>query len=179
MAKNNSNASNNSNNASTVTLLKLPLNKHANGIANFIKKLDKKKLCYLSLNTGYGALINFLNKKNIKTKNILFIDCVTKTIATPPKDQNCIYLTSPNALTQISLAIKRALKSEINVILIDSLSTLLVYHNQNTLTKFVHDLVHKVKETEGISLVFTISQKDENTTLFKNTSMVADKVKKG
>jgi len=66
---------------------------------------------------------------------------------------------------------------QIDGLLFDSLSTLLIYNKGETVSKFVHSVINKVKET-GATAVFTALEGDTETKLLKEVGMFVDKVAK-
>ena len=81
-------------------------------------------------------------------------------------------------MTELSLATTKLInlnKSDLTVI-VDSLSTLAIYHSAGTLTRFIHDLVNKVRAKATIVLVLTISDKDKDSKFIKDAEIMVDKV---
>ncbi len=160
-----------------VILLVVPGDTYNNSLLKFIKKIDKRKICYITINKTYTGLIEVFKKNHINFKNFTYVDCVTKTITDPKKIPNCVFVPSPNDLTEISLAITKFIYSYSSVILIDSLSTLLVYHKPKKLTSFIHSIANRIRESEAI-LILTISSRDIKTELFKEVEVLVDEVVK-
>ena len=158
-----------------IILLVVPGDTYNSSLLKFIKKIDKRKICYVTINKGYTGLIEIFKKNHINFKNFTYVDCVTKTITDPKKVPNCVFVPSPNDLTEISLAITKFIYTYSSVILIDSLSTLLVYHQPKKLTSFIHSIVNRIRESEAI-LILTISSRDIKTELFKQVEVLVDEV---
>ena len=57
----------------------------------------------------------------------------------------------------------------------DSLSTLLIYNKKETVSKFVHSVVNKIKAS-NITAVFTALEGDTQSALLKEIGMFVDEV---
>ena len=116
-----------------------------------------------------------LKENNIPSEKIFFIDTLTSEVQTPPKLDNCIFVQSPSALTEISLAFSDALSSKgCDVILIDSISTLLIYQDVHSIIRFSQTLMTKGRVMNK-KLVF-VALKEDSEGLVKDISMFVDKI---
>jgi hypothetical protein len=140
-----------------------------------VKYLAKnyKTICYVNVNRQFNSLVSALKKSKIDIAKFLFIDSITEK---PEEGHNqCIYLGSPQALTTLSTVIKKSLsKQSFDSFLLDSLSSLLSYHDVETLTKFTHDLFTAVRKSGAVS-VFVVSG-GTNDAFMADISMFADHV---
>lgn len=131
---------------STVTLI-LASNNIQMFHASVLKKLTngKKINCvYVTLTYPFPKLKTQLQQHKIDTTTFYFIDAISGNERI--KDEQCTYVQSPQALTQISLAIDTALQAgAFNLLVLDSLSALLNYTNIETTEKFAKFLVNKLK----------------------------------
>lgn len=162
---------------SNVVLLVIPSENYNNILINTVKKImNNYKICYITINKGYDALNIFFKKNQIKPNNFFFVDCITKTVKSIKDTDNHIFVSSPNALTELSIAINKAVKNQKpKFIILDSLSTLLIYHKGNIVSKFIQGLINKFEATDS-NLIFTITTKDKESILFKNLQMFVDNV---
>lgn len=157
-----------------VVLVSIDSKKYNDLLIGLLGEIKNKKVCMVTTNKGYHALVEMLRKKKISEKNFYFIDCVTKAITTPKPEKNCTFLSSPQAINEIALAVSNAIKNGFDFMVIDSLSTLLVYHSDKDLTHFIHNIINKVKDRNKAKLIMTISEKDEGTYLFSKISVMSD-----
>lgn len=103
---------------------------------------------YITVNKPYQTLVNFFNKNGINTNRIFFIDMITKLSGDQPnRIDNCLFMESPESLTDLSIALTEVIKSiqGDKFIFLDTLSTLLIYHELGTVTKFAHFLTNKMR----------------------------------
>ena len=133
-----------------------------------------KKVCYISINKPYSVLGESFKKSKIDTKKILFIDCVTGKVSGDSK-YNVLVVSSPKALTELSIVIGDAIKKPENFVVFDSLSTLLAYHDSSTAIKFIHSLVSKIRSTKN-GCIFICLKEDKDSELMKDVSMFVDKM---
>lgn len=161
---------------SKVVCIVSPGDKFNENIIKIVKVIKNKRVCYVTLNKGADALLEYFKKNKIKSENFFFIDCVSKTITSPKSKSNCVFVSSPNALTELSLAITKCIDSDFSVILIDSLSTFMIYHKAETMNHFFHNLSNKIRTKEGENLILILSNKDKNSEVFKKIELLVDKV---
>jgi hypothetical protein len=131
-------------------------------------------LCYISLNKPYNSVISYLEKNGVGSENIIFIDAVTKKIESD--SEQVIYVSSPTALTEINITMNKVLEAGgIKVVLIDSISTLLLYTEESVVLKFVHSIVSKMRSDSNDCIMAAIE--DESTReLIDDMSMFVDEI---
>lgn len=121
---------------------------------------------YVTLNKPYHTMKKNLEKV-IDLRMLIFIDAITK--STGGKIENpgeCLYLDSIQNLTDLGIAIDQAIRAIPNddkFIIFDSLSTLLVYSQAGSVSKFIHFLTGKVRAlgVSGILLSLAYGEEDE------------------
>jgi archaellum biogenesis ATPase FlaH len=161
-----------------ISVLVIPEQKYASNMIDVLRSLAGKYnyICYVSLNKPSSSLLSILKENSIDTKKFYFIDAITRTAAIPLPVDYCTYVSSPGALTEISLAISNMFNNKnVDCILFDSLSTLFIHESEATITKFVHFLMAKLKVI-GCDSFFTILKGDENSAMIKDIHMFADQV---
>ena len=113
---------------------------------NILDQLHSKGI-FLSLNKPAANLKDVLERSDLKTNDLLFIDCVSKHVEEPLEIENCEY-ASLN-LPDISLAITKASEKighNVNKFLIlDSLHDLLMYYDKETALKFMKFLIERMR----------------------------------
>ncbi len=159
-----------------VILLLIPSAKYSPLICKYLKKMNVSSAGYITVNKSYDVVQELLKKFKINTKNFFFIDCVTKTITVPSKVSNCFFVSSPLALTEMSLAIKKLTNVSTQTIVVDSLSNLLVYHQPKHLAGFVYDLIDKVRQNADTVLVMSMAKEDKSSELFRLIGLKVDEV---
>jgi archaellum biogenesis ATPase FlaH len=162
-----------------ISVLVIPEQKYTQHLLGILKTLSEryKLICYVSMNKPCNSLLDLMKENVIDTSKFYFIDCITKTAKIPEQVNYCTYISSPSALTEISLAVSNYFMNEAGAdcFIFDSLSTLYVHESESTITKFVHYLMAKLKVV-GCDSYFTVLKTDENSTLMKDVHMFADQI---
>jgi KaiC/GvpD/RAD55 family RecA-like ATPase len=157
-------------------LLLVPSGDYSSSIVQTTKQLSSKNVVYITLNKTNDSLTELFKKKKINMENIFFIDAISKTIKkTPTKADNCVYCSSPGSLTEISIAINKILKHNIDYLIFDSITNLLVYEKKSPVSKFISSLVHKIKATKTKAVFYALSTKDQSD-IIKESGMYVDAV---
>ncbi|MGC9435904.1 MAG: DUF7504 family protein [Methanomicrobiales archaeon] len=104
----------------------------------------------VSFNEPYAILNKALVKEGVDTSMIYFIDCITAFASTMPQEvPNCAFVKNPGDLTGLGIAVAKALPfvsgAERSYMLVDSISTVLVYAPVDSVIKFTHMLINKLK----------------------------------
>lgn len=107
------------------------------------------KIIYVSLNKEYAVFSRKLRNSKIQDTNIYVIDGVSKHVNQNLKINNCMFLTNPHSLIELSLAITAAIeKGKFNFVFFDSLDTLFLYDTLNTIQQFGHYIISKIRNNE-------------------------------
>ena len=168
-------------NMSKTVLYVIDSGKFFDGVTRVLKKQSKKaNVIYVTTNKPYDNLINSLEEKKIDTDNIFFIDCISKEVGVDPEDVgNCIYLDSPKSLTSMSIAIKESIENidGEKTLILDSLSTLLIYNDARTMGKFSNFLINKMRSMKADAVILTL-ESDVDKDIIKKIESFVDKVEK-
>jgi len=141
-----------------------------------VKQLSKSSICYVTLNKTHNALREAFKKNKINTKNIIFIDAISKTIKKAPTiEEGCYLVSSPAAMTEMSIAISKFLDRGFEYLIFDSLNSLLVYQKTAPVTRYIYSLVNKIKASKTKVIFYALNSKEQEE-LIKETSMFVDKV---
>lgn len=145
-------------------------------VYSLLRTLPDKKICYVTLNKPASALQWAFKLNKIDTGKIFFIDAVSKQLGKASSNHNTVLVSSPTALTEISIALQEAMKSRaFDVVFFDSLSTLNVHEKSPAADKFVGHVINQIK-TEKRQGFFTCLQEDVNSSLVKHSCLYVDKV---
>lgn len=121
---------------------------------------------YVTLNKPYRTMKKNLEGK-VDLRMLIFIDAITKSTGGKiNKDDECLYLDTMQNLTDLGVAIDqaiRAIPSEDKFLLFDSLSTLLIYSQVGSVSKFIHFLTGKIRAlgVNGVLLSLVHGEEDE------------------
>jgi poly-D-alanine transfer protein DltD len=145
-------------------------------IVSVIKKLAGKNVCYVTLNKTSDSLKELFKKNKVKLENIVFIDAISKSIkSTPNQGESVYYVSSPGALTELSISISKFLNHNFDYLIFDSLTNMLIYEKGAPVSKFVSSLVNKIKQSKTKAVFYALSAKEQDM-LIKESGTFVDKV---
>jgi len=107
-----------------------------------------KKICLVTIHQPFSTIIKKFEKEKIDSSNYCFIDCISAKNKKVKDTEQCLYIPSPSALTQLSLAITKVQEHNVDLIILDNISSLLVYNKEASILKFLHALTTKIRETK-------------------------------
>ena len=118
----------------------------------------------ISFNKPCDVAMKQLHDRGVNTDKIFFVDCVTSIAHLARRSDNVLYLNNPANLTGLGIGITQfleAIQGE-KFLLIDTLRTLSIYVDQNTIASFVRSLAEKSSRYELRTVVITTeSEKHE------------------
>lgn len=144
---------------------------------NLIKKIgDKKIVLYIGkldfkpvIKTGYVSITQPITEEK---ENIVYVDAITATKKIPPIMKNCIFVSSPSALTELRLAIKSLYTEKLcEIVIINDVSSMKDYNDLGELTQFLNTIILIARETNK-KLVLML-KKDSNE-LINDLTMFSD-----
>lgn len=133
---------------------------------------------YVTLNRPYASLIKILEQNKIKTDSLFFLDCITKTLGAEKEEKRCLFLESPQNLTNIAIAIDEIVKAmpvKNKFLFFDELSTLLIYNQTGTVAKFLHFLTGKMHVLELKGILLSV-EKELDPKIAQQSEQSVDKV---
>ncbi|MBI5391991.1 hypothetical protein HZB00_03225 [Candidatus Woesearchaeota archaeon] len=146
-------------------------------IIKHFTEVEKIPGVYVTLNKPYETINQLLVKSKVDARLIVFIDAVTKTAGGElKKTKQCLYIGSPEKLSDISIAMDqavRAIASQEKFVFFDSLSTLLLYNDAETVAQFIHFLAGKMRVWKIKGIIISL-EKDTNEELLGKLVQVCD-----
>jgi archaellum biogenesis ATPase FlaH len=160
---------------STVLIL-VPGPEYGALVLEAIKKLSAKRVCYVTLNKTHESLSALFTKHKVNTQSVAFVDAISKTFKkVPAQTENCIYVSSPAALTELSIAISEMLKLKFDYLIFDSLTNLLIYQDTAPISKFVSGIVNKIREADSQGVFYALNTEKQNKVI-NECCMFVDRV---
>lgn len=132
------------------------------------------KVCYVCLTQPESALKEMFRKNNIDAGKFHFVDVLSSTIQQMSNTECCTYVSSPSALTEISVAFSKITENAKGSV-IDAISTLLIYEDEMAVIRFTHNLMTKTR-IANLKMIFIALHEDTKTNLIKDLYMFVDKV---
>lgn len=130
-----------------------------------------KKVVYLTVNKNIADLVELLKEDEIPQEGIIFIDAITgMSGGAELKGENYHYIDSPRNLTAAIIEldeIMEALSNEENYIILDSITTMLIYNKESAVEKMVHSLSSKMRQwkAHGIFIIMESTDKKVKNTI--------------
>lgn len=162
---------------SQVLLVLLPSEIYTKRMGAIRKQLARsyKRICYVTLNKMYSPLVDEMKRDGIDPQKFFFIDGVTSSVTGPLSVKNCFFLKSPGDLTYLGIACSEACKKNPEVVCFDSLSTLLIYNPSPIVTRFIRDIVGKIR-LHGVKAIFTALVEDTTKQTVREVGMFVDEI---
>ncbi|MBN1941585.1 MAG: hypothetical protein JW772_05380 [Candidatus Diapherotrites archaeon] len=140
---------------------------------------NKRKMAgvYITMNKPYNTISRALEDNKIDTKKIFFVDAISGVIGVEKSEnENCVTLRSPSALTELGIVISKVCSAKHpRFLMMDSLSTMLVYNNQHSTIKFIHYVTTQLRKCSWPGIIFSL-EKDMQGNLFDSITQFCDKV---
>ncbi len=164
-------------------LLLIPSQDYNCAFVDIVRELALKgSVCYVTLNKPYDSLRKIFERDGVQLGNIMFIDAISKTFQqTPDHTDSCYFVSSPAALTELSLVISIFLRHRFDYLIFDSLTNLLMYEHRIPVAKFVSVLVNKIESSETRAVFYAMDVRDhpgfkDQLELIEESEMFVDKV---
>jgi archaellum biogenesis ATPase FlaH len=137
-------------------------------------------ICYVTTNKTFDSLKEIFDKNKINIKDVIFVDTISKSLKkTPDQTDNSYFVSSPGALTELSLVINKFLKHDFDYLVFDSLTNLAIYQNSKTSVKFIADLINKIKKTKTKAVLYAVESAESEDIISKVSTFVDKVVKAG
>ncbi|HII15227.1 MAG TPA: hypothetical protein HA362_02845 [Nanoarchaeota archaeon] len=131
-------------------------------VLEICKKYSGEGLGIVTASNPAGFMLQALERNKIESSKIMFIDCSS---GEGSNTRQIVYTSGPDALTELSISISQLLGSDsVQILLLDSISSLLIHNEEVTLARFLHDMVNKAHKA-GKKLAMIILKKDNKGTL--------------
>ena len=128
----------------------------------FHKTISKeyKKIGMVAVSKPSIVLIKDLEKHGIDASKYYFIDCTMGGTEEASAIKQTVHISGSVTLTELAIAISKMIESKkIDLLILDGISSLLIYNDELMLTKFLHRIMSLVQlaDTKG---VYTVLEKD-------------------
>ncbi len=134
---------------------------------------------YMTVSKPHAFISRVLERENIPTKKLFFIDFISCMAGEKVGARgNCIFVENPASLEEISMYAEELIEkldTPEKFLLLDSLSTLLIYNNAQSVKKFSHFLINKLR-MDGMSGIFVTLEDDASRDLTDTLIHLCDSV---
>ncbi|MBW2977111.1 hypothetical protein KY347_06740 [Candidatus Woesearchaeota archaeon] len=131
---------------------------------------------YVTLNKPFDIMQRLFKQNQIDERLIIFIDGISKVPEGTKKVKNCLFIGSPEKLSDISVAMDQAVKAlstKEKFVFFDSINTLQVFNKPGTVAKFVYFLASKIREWKVKGVIISI-EKDSDKSLINELTQFCD-----
>ncbi|MBI4153055.1 hypothetical protein HY497_00905 [Candidatus Woesearchaeota archaeon] len=154
----------------------IPEMHYSESLIQILQSMENRALCFVTLNKPAASLEAGLVRFGISTQKIFFVDAVTGGLGKSQEKDNVLYLSSPEAFTELSIAVSEILRTgKFDALLFDSLSTLLIYADGYRAERFAASLIEKTKSTGSLG-VYTCLEGDVQSSLIQRSCMHVDDI---
>ncbi|MFH1721845.1 MAG: hypothetical protein ABH950_04480 [Candidatus Altiarchaeota archaeon] len=133
---------------------------------------------YISVSRPFRYILNNLEENDIEIEDLFAIDCVSRMAGKVSEKMDTVaYVENPSSLEEISMYMDRMLMkvgSGKKFILLDSLSSILIYNNQKSVKEFTHFIINKMR-LEGLGGFILTQEKKEAQDLIQTIQPLLDK----
>ncbi len=116
---------------------------------------------YVTLNKPYEIMQRVLKENGIDSRLVIFIDGITKPGESGTRIKNCLFIGSPEKLSDISVAMDQAvnaLPTKDKFIFFDSINTLQLFNMPGTVAKFVYFLASKIRAWKVRGIIISVKK---------------------
>jgi hypothetical protein len=144
--------------------------------ANKIASDNFNSICYIALSKPAAAVKDDLKKGGVDVKKYDFVDCISKKSRIKKLPKNTTFISSPKALTELAIVLSKKLHDEkFDMVLLDSISSMLVYNTELSVVKFLHFLMIAVKSTKA-KAIYVIMRNDLARKGIREIELFADNI---
>jgi len=143
-----------------------------------IQKDPNLRVIVICVNQPAAYLSELYRKNGIDTGRVFFIDAITHyaTGTAPAPSATCRFVSKPNDLTSMGIAVTSILKQfegEKTVIFLDSVNAMLIHTSSADLTKFIHFIISKLRILSIAGILLAV-EKGLDPVLLTQLSTFAD-----
>lgn len=145
-----------------------------NTILRYLTNKLKLSGIYVTINKPFLYLEKQLVRDKIDVKKIFFVDAVSRGAGSPVESKNCSFITGAGSLTELSIEIaKKANTGDYQYVLLDSMTTLLMYNSLENTEKFSHYMASKLRALEINGIIISLDD-EKSKTLIPLISQLCD-----
>ncbi|MFH0861731.1 MAG: hypothetical protein V1875_01760 [Candidatus Altiarchaeota archaeon] len=151
-----------------VELISTKADNHAQAILTVLEILVNKRGMggvYISVSQPSESIANAMKEAGIPDGNVRFIDCISRSAGRgqTQKTDNTAYIENPSSLEEVTMYIDlmlKAVQKPKKFIVLDSISSLLIYNPDKSVREFTHFVINKVKLEKNTGIILSIEKKE-------------------
>ena len=163
--------------SSQTVMLVMPGTEYNETVVDTMKQLSGS-ICYVTANKTFDSLKELFVKSKVDVKDVVFIDAISKSLKkVPDQGEGVYYVSSPGALTELSLVVDKFLRHDFDYLVFDSVTNLVTYQKVDMCAKFLTSLMEKIKKTKTkTKAVFYAIGSVKKDPIIDKVAMYVDKV---
>lgn len=132
-----------------------------------------KKTCILTMAEPFSEILAELEEKGIDASKFCAIDCTPE--KDNPKDSaECMNISSPADLTDMWIAVQKMRDiHELDLIVLENISSLLVYNKDVVVLRFLHSFIARLRTTKTKAILLMI---EGNKRFTDDLALFADEI---
>lgn len=145
----------------------------------YIRSRPEDAWVYVTITKPYENILKQFGEL-AESKNIRFVDCISRAAGITKTEPNCVYVESPSMLEKLGLEIINIFKTvdekTNKYLILDSLSTLIIYNDQEIVTEFFYHLANRTR-SRNIHII-SLAIEEEGMEKFNKLLYLNDKILK-
>ncbi|HEC81807.1 MAG TPA: hypothetical protein ENI42_05225 [Thermoplasmatales archaeon] len=143
-----------------------------------IKEHPQDAWVYVTVTRPFESFIKMFGDLS-RYPNVKFIDCISRASGIARNDEQCIYIESPTMLEHVTMELNsifaKAPEASGRYLVIDSISTLMIYNDPALVTEFFYQLLNKTR-AEGIHTISLTVEEGETDKYINKLIYLNDKI---
>ena len=145
-----------------------------------IKEHPNDVWVYITVTRPFESFIRLFGDLS-RYPNVTFVDCISRASGIVRKDDQCVYIESPTMLEKVMMEVmnlfNRAPENAGKFLILDSLSTLMIYNDPSLVTEFFYQLLNKTR-SENIHSISLVVEEGEGDKYINKLIYLNDKILK-
>lgn len=145
-----------------------------------IKEHPNDVWVYITVTRPFESFIRLFGDLS-RYPNVTFVDCISRASGIVRKDDQCVYIESPTMLEKVMMEVmnlfSRAPENAGKFLILDSLSTLMIYNDPSLVTEFFYQLLNKTR-SENIHSISLVVEEGEGDKYINKLIYLNDKILK-
>jgi archaellum biogenesis ATPase FlaH len=150
----------------SIALVSVESGDHGEAISSLMKIfISERKMngIYISASKPYEQITRAMGQADVKANKLFFIDCISHMAGKlPEKAENAVFIENPSSLEEVGMYVDKVLVrlAEPKFIILDSLSSLLIYNSERSVEEFTHMVINKMRLEKVGGVIVSIKQKE-------------------
>lgn len=145
-----------------------------------IKEHPNDAWVYIAVTRPFESFTKMLGDLS-RYPNVTFVDCISRASGIVRRDEQCVYIESPTMLEKVVMEVmnlfNKAPENAGKCLILDSLSTLMIYNDPPLVIEFFYHLLNKMR-SENIHTISLVIEEGEGDKYINKMIYLNDKILK-